>query len=66
MNILNVENLSFSYAGCDKKIFNQVSFAADEGEILLICGGTASGKTTLLKCLKPELSPYGKISGKIM
>lgn len=66
MNILNVENLTFSYAGCDKRIFNQVSFAADEGEILLICGGTASGKTTLLKCLKPELSPYGQISGKIM
>lgn len=65
MKILDVKNLTFKYKSGKTNLFNDISFEASEGELILLCGATACGKTTLLKCLKPELSPYGVKSGEI-
>ena len=66
MNILSVKNYSFAYKGSEKNAVEDINFSVNEGELILLCGGTASGKTTLLRSLKPELSPYGKKNGNIL
>ena len=65
MEIINVENLNFTYpARCDKALEN-INFTVNQGEFVLICGKSGCSKTTLLRLLKPSLSPFGKISGNI-
>lgn len=65
MEILNIENLSFTYPNEKKKALDSVSLRMDEGELLLLCGNSGSGKTTLLRLLKEEIAPFGKLSGRI-
>ena len=64
MKHLSVQNLSFSYS--DKKILDNISFNISKGEFVTLCGKTGCGKTTLLRLLKKELQPKGKLSGKIL
>lgn len=66
MNILEVRNFTFKYKESTHNVVDNVSFIADEGELILVCGATACGKTTLLKSLKPELAPFGEKHGEIM
>lgn len=66
MKVLEINNLSFRYKNAENYVFENVSFEASEGELILVCGATACGKTTLLKCLKPELAPYGEKSGELL
>lgn len=66
MEILRVENLSFSYPKTNKKALDVVSFSINEGDFVLVCGSSGSGKTTLLRTLKPEIAPYGEKNGKIL
>lgn len=66
MKVIEVKKLSFRYKGTEKNVFERVSFEADEGELIFLCGATAGGKTTLLRCLKPELSPNGSKNGEII
>ena len=51
MEILTVKNLSFSYPECEKKALDGLSFSIKEGEMILLCGRSGCGKTTLLKLL---------------
>ncbi len=64
MKQLSVQNLSFSYS--DKKILDNISINISKGEFVTLCGKTGCGKTTLLRLLKKELQPKGKLSGKIL
>jgi iron complex transport system ATP-binding protein len=48
--MLNVEGAEFSYSP-GKKIFSNVGFKVDKGDILCVLGPNGSGKTTLLKCV---------------
>lgn len=66
MELIRVENFTFKYRGASVKTLDNMSFSAHEGELVLLCGGTASGKTTLLRSLKPEIAPNGVKSGKIL
>lgn len=69
--VVEVNNLSFVYPGCEKKAIDNQSFKINMGEFVLLCGSSGSGKTTLAKCLNgiiPHLSVgdmYGdvKING---
>ncbi|MCD7783923.1 MAG: ATP-binding cassette domain-containing protein [Firmicutes bacterium] len=65
MEILDVKNLTFSYAGCDSAAIENISFSANEGDFIFVSGGTGSGKSTLLRALKRELCPNGELSGEI-
>ncbi|MBQ3546374.1 MAG: energy-coupling factor ABC transporter ATP-binding protein [Lachnospiraceae bacterium] len=65
MEILKVENLSFTYPLCNSPAIKDVSFSVNKGEFVTICGATGCGKSTLLRMLKKELMPLGEKSGKI-
>ena len=49
MNVLDVENISFAYD--QKKIFENISFSVEKGDVITILGSNGAGKTTLIKCL---------------
>ena len=66
MEIFRVKNLSFSYPEADKKALDDVSFSVNSGEFITLCGKSGSSKTTLLKLLKPQLSPKGDKNGEIL
>ncbi len=65
MEIIKVENLSFTYPACSDASLRNVSFSVRSGEFISICGSTGSGKSTLLRLMKKELSPLGEKSGEI-
>jgi len=44
---LEVRNLSFSYAGSDKRILDDISFSIEPGQMLALVGRSGSGKSTL-------------------
>ena len=66
MEILTVENLTFTYPLCGAAAVNGVSFGIRPGEFAVLCGATGSGKSPLLRLLKRELSPLGEKSGRIL
>jgi branched-chain amino acid transport system ATP-binding protein len=49
MSILSVENLSLSFGGL--AVVSEVSFAAQEGQVLAIIGPNGAGKTSILNCI---------------
>ncbi|MBR5179247.1 MAG: ATP-binding cassette domain-containing protein [Lachnospiraceae bacterium] len=65
MEILNVENLIFTYPKQDTPVLNDISFSIREGEFVVLCGATGSGKSTLLKLIKPEITPLGEKRGHV-
>lgn len=53
---IDVQNLNFSYG--KRKIIEDVSFSAEEGELLVILGPNGVGKSTLFQCILGLLSGY--------
>ena len=66
MEIFNIKNLNFSYPGTDKYALKNINLHVKSGEVLIICGKSGCGKTTLLSLLKPCQAPYGEKSGEIL
>ncbi|MBQ3181274.1 MAG: ATP-binding cassette domain-containing protein [Clostridia bacterium] len=65
MESFKIENLSFTYPNRKNKALDDVSICVNAGEFLTLCGKSGCGKTTLLRLLKPVLSPHGEKSGNI-
>ena len=61
-----IENLTFSYPGSNRKTLEDITLTVEKGEYVVLCGASGSGKTTLLRHLKPVLAPYGEITGRIL
>lgn len=66
MEILKIQNLSFTYPLCSTTALKNVSFTVNKGDFVTVCGATGSGKSTLLHLLKRELSPLGEKSGEVL
>jgi len=66
MEILSIENLSFSYPLAKEPVLKNISFSVNEGEFITLLGSTGSGKSTLLRLIKREISPVGDLSGRIL
>ncbi len=66
MEILAVENLTFSYAGSTRRVLDHLSFSIEEGDFCVLCGATGSGKSTLLRLCKREIAPTGQKEGRIL
>ncbi len=65
---LVVENLSFRYRDRRGAAIQDISFTANQGEILLIAGASGCGKTTLIRCVNGLIprSYKGEINGRIL
>ncbi len=59
---VEIENMSFTYEGGERKIFNNLTLTINAGERIAVIGENGVGKTTFLKLLMGEVSPqFGTI-----
>ena len=59
---VEIENVSFTYEGGERKIFNNLTLTINAGEKIAVIGENGVGKTTLLKLLMGEVTPqFGTI-----
>jgi len=65
MEIIEIEQLDFTYPEGEKPILQDIHLQIEKGEFVVLCGTSGCGKSTLLKHLKRELTPHGKRSGSI-
>ncbi|SHJ71045.1 ABC transporter ATP-binding protein [Parasporobacterium paucivorans] len=63
MNLLKLENLSYSYNAQGNKVLDQMSYEFEAGKMYAIVGKSGAGKTTLLSLISGLASPT---SGKIL
>ena len=62
---ITVSHLSFTYPQETVPALRNVSFSVEEGEFLTVIGPSGGGKSTLLRALKPALTPHGSFTGDI-
>ena len=62
---ITVSHLSFTYPQETVPALRDVSFSVEEGEFLTVIGPSGGGKSTLLRALKPALTPHGSFTGDI-
>lgn len=66
MEILSIKNLTFKYPQNEKTILKDINLTIKQGEFITLCGRSGCGKTTLLRQLKPVMSPHGETNGEIL
>ena len=65
MDILRVEDFSFSYPDSGRETLRHVDMVIQEGTFNVLCGKSGCGKSTLMRQMKSVLAPYGESSGQI-
>ena len=65
MEVISCKDLSFAYPKSENNVFSRVNLSVNSGEMVLLIGESATGKSTLLKLLKKEIAPFGKKEGEI-
>lgn len=63
--MIRIENYSFTYAGSENKVLENITTTIEPGSFTLLCGASGCGKTTLLLSLKKSLVPAGEAEGTI-
>ena len=65
MEIIRIENLNFRYNDKSENILTDFNLTVNSGEMLLICGASGCGKTSLIRHMKKEIMPNGIRSGEV-
>jgi len=65
MEAVKCTGVSFSYPNSASPALRDISFSLGRGELCVVIGKSAAGKSTLLKLLKKEIAPFGDIKGEI-
>ncbi len=66
MDIIKVEDFSFSYPEGGRETLRHVDLSIEEGTLNVLCGKSGCGKSTLLRQMKSVLAPHGEKSGRIL
>ncbi len=66
MEKLKIENLHYMYPTRNVNALDGIDLTVKRGEFITVCGASGCGKTTLLRHLKPSLTPHGDMSGTIL
>lgn len=66
MEILQIENLSFTYPDEMYPVLDSVNITLEKGEFAVLAGASGSGKSTLLRLIKSQLAPSGTKSGNVL
>ncbi|MBQ9531839.1 MAG: ABC transporter ATP-binding protein [Eubacterium sp.] len=65
MEAVKFKGISFTYPKSEKPALRDISFSVGKGELCIVMGKSASGKSTLLKLMKEEIAPHGNLEGEI-
>lgn len=65
MEIFRIKDLSFTYPLETTKTLDQVDLTIEKGDFVVLCGQSGCGKTTLIRHLKPLLTPHGTREGEL-
>ena len=65
METFRIKNLTFTYPEKTEPALRDVSLEINMGEMVVLCGRSGCGKTTLLRNLKPLIAPHGSLEGTI-
>lgn len=66
MACYEINNLSFAYPEQETKCLDGICLRIEKGEFVTVCGKSGCGKTTLLRHLKPSVTPHGERSGEVL
>lgn len=66
-NIIEIKDVSFQYKGSEEGLLNNVSLNIAQGETVLLCGASGSGKTTIIRLINGLIPHYypGDYSGTV-
>ena len=65
METIKFDNVHFRYPLAETDALGGVSFSVSESDFIVVCGKSGCGKTTLLRHMKKNLTPYGEFSGSV-
>ena len=65
MEAVKCKEINFTYPNSEQSALQGISFTVNAGELCLVMGASAAGKSTLLQLLKQEIAPYGERSGSL-
>lgn len=65
MESVRLEHFGFTYPGCSQPALEDVNLSVESGGFYVLCGRSGCGKTTLLRSLKREIAPHGKVQGRV-
>lgn len=66
MELITVQNLTFTYPEQECPVLYDVSLQLHPGDFAALAGSSGCGKSTLLRQLKTVLAPHGKKEGQIL
>ena len=68
MNVIEIENLTYSYPGASSPTLNNITLQIEKGDFLAIIGNNGCGKSTLCKTINGLIPHFitGEFQGKVM
>ena len=66
MALFELRGLSFTYPEQSRPALENIDLTVQTGAFHVLCGASGCGKTTLLRQLKPALTPHGRRTGRIL
>ena len=67
--MIELKNISFAYGGGDRESeLSEINLTVEDGEFVLLCGGSGCGKTTLTRLINGLIPNYyeGTLKGQVL